>query len=140
MKEISFYSQPAKGVYHELVLTFVIQFSCICDLKKNKFIISIYFGCFCSLLWCTGFSLRWLLVTEHGLQVRGLQQLWLESSRAQAQQLWPMGLVAPRHVGSSWTRARTRVPCIGRQIPNHCATREAHICDLDQIMFLLFFC
>ena len=36
-----------------------------------------------------------------------------------------MGLVAPRHVGSSQTRARTRVPCIGRQILNHCATREA---------------
>ena len=36
-----------------------------------------------------------------------------------------MGLVAPRHVGSSWTRARTRVPCVGRRILNHCATREA---------------
>ena len=35
-----------------------------------------------------------------------------------------MGLVAPRHVGSSWTSDRTRVPCIGRQILNHCATRE----------------
>ena len=32
-------------------------------------------------------------------------------------------LAAPRHVGSSRTRARTRVPCIGRQILNHCATR-----------------
>ena len=31
----------------------------------------------------------------------------------------------PRHVGSSQTRARTRVPCIGRQTLNHCATREA---------------
>ena len=39
-----------------------------------------------------------------------------------------MGLVAPRHVGSSQTRARTHVPCIGRQILNHCATREAQIC------------
>ena len=38
-----------------------------------------------------------------------------------------MGLVAPWHVESSWTRARTRVPCIGRQILNHCATREVHI-------------
>ena len=28
-------------------------------------------------------------------------------------------------MGSSRTRARTRVPCIGRRIPNHCATREA---------------
>ncbi|KAJ8797451.1 hypothetical protein J1605_001758 [Eschrichtius robustus] len=34
---------------------------------------------------------------------------------AQAQQLWLTGPVAPRHVGSSQTRARTRVPCIGRQ-------------------------
>ena len=29
-------------------------------------------------------------------------------------------------MGSSQTRARTRVPCIGRWILNHCATREAH--------------
>ena len=36
-----------------------------------------------------------------------------------------MGLVALRHVGSSQTRAQTRVPCIGRQTLNHCATREA---------------
>ena len=39
--------------------------------------------------------------------------------------MWLTGLVAPRHVGSSQTRARTRVPCIGRQTLNHCATREA---------------
>ena len=29
---------------------------------------------------------------------------------AQAQQLWRTGLAAPWHVGSFWTRARTRVP------------------------------
>ena len=44
---------------------------------------------------------------------------------AQAQQLWLTGRVAPQHVGSSQTRAQTRVPCIGRQILNHCATKEA---------------
>ena len=44
---------------------------------------------------------------------------------AQAQQLWLTGPVAPRHVGSSQTRARTRVPCTGRQTLNHSATREA---------------
>ena len=38
-----------------------------------------------------------------------------------------MGLAAPRHVGSTWTRARTCVPCIGRRILNHCATRETHL-------------
>ena len=31
-------------------------------------------------------------------------------------------------MGSSQTRARTRVPCIGRRTLNHCATREAPIC------------
>ncbi|KAJ8796035.1 hypothetical protein J1605_002797 [Eschrichtius robustus] len=41
-----------------------------------------------------------------------------------AQYLWLTGLVAPWHVGSSQTRARTHVPCIGRQTLNHHATRE----------------
>ena len=35
-----------------------------------------------------------------------------------------MGLVAPQYVGSSQTRDRTLVPCTGRRILNHCATRE----------------
>ena len=52
------------------------------------------------------------------------QQLWLAGSRAQAQQLWCMGLDAPWHVGSSRTRDQTRVPCVGRRILNHCTTRE----------------
>ena len=39
-----------------------------------------------------------------------------------------MGLAAPRHVGSSRTRARTRVPCIGRRILNNCATGEPCRC------------
>ena len=42
----------------------------------------------------------------------------------QAQQLWPKGLVALRHVGSSQTRDQTCVPCIGRWILNHWMTRE----------------
>ena len=56
------------------------------------------------------------LVLEHWLQAHGLQQLWLVGSRVQAQQLWCTGLAAPRHVGSSRTRAQTCVPCIGRRI------------------------
>ena len=35
-----------------------------------------------------------------------------------------MGLLAPRHVGSSQTRAWTHVPCSGKQILNHRTTRE----------------
>ena len=51
--------------------------------------------------------------------------------------MWLAGLVAPRHVGSSQTRARTRVPCISRQILNHCATREA--CNsLFMFYFLIY--
>ena len=65
------------------------------------------------------------LVAEHGLQAHGLQQLWLAGSRAQAQQWWPTGLVAPQHVGLSQNRARTCVPCIGGRILNHYAAREA---------------
>ena len=85
-----------------------------------------------SSLWCAGFSLLWLLLLRStGSKCTGFsscgtwaQQLWLAGSRAQVQELWHTGLVAPRHVGSSRTRARTRVPCIGRWILNHCATRE----------------
>ena len=53
------------------------------------------------------------LVAEHKLQTRRLSSCGFT------------GLVALWHVGSSQTRARTHVPCIGRQTLNHCATREA---------------
>ena len=43
---------------------------------------------------------------------------------AWAQLLRCINLVALRHVGSSWTRDQTCVPCIGRQILIHWATRE----------------
>ena len=82
-----------------------------------------------SSLRCAGFSLWWLfLLQSMGSRHAGFssfgtwaQQLWLAGSRAQAQQLWCTGLVVPWHVVSSWTRARTCVPCTGRQILNHCA-------------------
>ena len=49
-----------------------------------------------------------------------------------------MGLVAPWHVGSSWIRDRTRVPCIGRRILNHCTTREVPVCFLRVMdMFII---
>ena len=67
------------------------------------------------LLWCVGFSLWWLLL----LRSMGSRCTGFSSCGTRAQQLWCMGLVALQHVGSSWTRARTCVPCIGRQIPRH---------------------
>ena len=39
--------------------------------------------------------------------------------------MWLTGPAAPRHVGSSRTRARTRVPRTGRRTPNRCAAGEA---------------
>jgi len=35
-----------------------------------------------------------------------------------------MGLVVLQHVGCSWSRGQTHVPCIGRQILNHWSTRK----------------
>ena len=65
------------------------------------------------------------------IAVRGPLAIAASHCGAQAQQLWLTGPAAPRHVGSSQTRARTRVPCIGRRILNHCATREAHKAVFD---------
>ena len=77
---------------------------------------------------CSGFSLRWLLLLQStGSRYVGFSSCGTRASVVVArglQQLWCLGLVALRHVGSSQTRARTCVPCIGRQILNHCATRE----------------
>ena len=83
----------------------------------------------CIYLW-----LRWVFVAARGLSLfaasGGCSSLRSTGSRhtgfrcgSQAQQLWCTGLVAPQHVGSSWTRAQTHVPCIGRRILNHCAIR-----------------
>ena len=88
------------------------------------------FGCVGSSFLCEGFlQLRQAGATLHrgarASHYRGLSHCGAQAPDAQAQQLWLTGLVAPRHVGSSQTRARTRVPCIGRQTLNHCATREA---------------
>ena len=73
-----------------------------------------------SSLWCAGFSLQWFLLCSTGSRRTGFS-----SCGTRAQQLQCTGLVALRHVGSSQTRAQTRVLCIGRRILNHCATKEA---------------
>ena len=136
----------------------LLQILSICTkLSKSRYFLFIYlfiYGCIgssllragfslvaasggCSSLWCAGFSLRWLLLMRStgsrrkGFRSCGMraQQSWLVACRAHAQQLWLSGLVTPRHVGYSRTRARTRVPCIGRWILNHCATREVQRVD-----------
>ena len=94
------------------------------------FIYLFIYGCVGFSFLCEGFLLlRQVGATLHrsaqASHHRGLSCCRVQATDAQAQQLWLTGLVAPRHVGSSQTRAQTHVPCIGRQILNHCATREA---------------
>ena len=94
------------------------------------FIYFFIFGCVGSSFLCEGFLQLWQAgATLHrgarASHYRGLSCCGAQAPDAQAQQLWLTGLVAPRHVGSSQTRARTRAPCIGRRTLNHCATREA---------------
>ena len=95
----------------------------------NNCILLAVFGCAGSLLYhagsryvvvSRGFSMSY---TSFSLQLL----LFLESTdfRAQAQQLWLMGFVAPWLVGSSQTRDRTGVPCIARQTLNQWTIREA---------------
>ena len=96
------------------------------------------FGCAGSSFLCEGLlQLRRVGATLHrgarACHYRGLSCCGAEAPDTQAQQLWLTGPVAPRHVGSSQTRAQTRVPCIGRQTLNHCATREAPL-------WVLIFC
>ena len=97
------------------------------------------YGCVVSLFLCEGFLQLWQVgATLHrgarASHYRGPSCCGALAPDAQAQQLWLTGLVAPRHVGSSQTRARTRIPYIGRQTLNHCATREAPI-----LMFLILY-
>ena len=61
------------------------------------------------------------VVVAHGLSSCGLRALERRLSSCGTR------AVAPWHVGSSQTRARTRVPCFGRRILNHCATREVPV-------------
>ena len=114
-------------------------------LKKLLFIYLFIFGCVGSSFLREGFlQLQQAGATLHcgarASHYHGLSCCGAQAPDAQAQQLWLTGLVAPRHVGSSQTRARTRVPCIGRQILNHCATREGpyfpfNICEISSDIY-----
>ena len=102
----------------------------VCFFYINLFIYLFIFGCVGSSFLCKGFlQLRRAGATLHrgarASHCRSLSWCGAQAPDAQAQQLWLTGLVALRHVGSSQTRVRTHVHCIGRQILNHRATREA---------------
>ena len=81
--------------------------------------------CFCARAFSSCGKWGPLFIAVRGPLIIAASRCGAQAPDAQAQQLWLTGPVAPRHVGSSQARARTCVPCIGRQILNHCATREA---------------
>ena len=99
----------------------VIPFFFLNEFKKT--FISLFLAALglCCCMWALGaVSKGYSLVTLHGLLVvvaslleeHGLQGTW-------AQYLWLTGLVALQHVGVSWTRDGTHIPCTGSQIPHH---------------------
>ena len=80
------------------------------------------------LLLVSGFLRLWRVGAPLGCSVWASHRGGLSLPHA-APTLCCKGLVAPRHVGSSWVRDRPRIPFIGRRILIHCVTREAlHFC------------
>ena len=77
----------------------------------------IIYGCFGSSFLCEGFLLLWQVgATLHrgarASHYRGFSRCGAQAPDAQAQHLWLTGPAAPRRVGSSQTRARTRAPAL----------------------------
>ena len=101
LPRFAFLSRP-KYTKHILFLSFFLSFLCVAELGL----------CCCEQVFSCCSTGVYSLVSVHRLY-----GLW-------AQCLWPTGLVASRHVGSSLTRDGTLVPCISRQIFNHQTTRE----------------
>ena len=107
------------------------------DLKEKKYFYFIFWLCCFFIAACglslvavsggytllswVGFSLPWLLDAEQGSRCLG--------SVIEVH----LSLAALRHMGSSWTRDETSVPCIARRILNHCfpggASGKEHACQ-----------
>ena len=97
-----------------------IYIICIICILKNKFIYLWLHWVFNAACW---FSLAavsggLLFVVVHRLLI-------VMTSLVSEQRSKVHDLVAPLHVGSSWTRDQTHIPCIGGQILHLWTTREA---------------
>ena len=119
-----------------------LLFSCTMSLLLHVSFLQLQRARGWSLLWYVDFSLGWLLLLQStGSRCAAFgscgtqhQQLWLESSRIQVQQLWSMGLLAPRHVKSSQIRDQTCVPCPGRCILTQGPPGKSNIEHLNQCL------
>ena len=141
---------------------------CTGPLCSNVFVVKLFGGSACHLFiylfifyfwlcWVFGSCEGFLLLRQAGATLhrgagtalhrgaraplhRGPSRRGAQAPDAQAQQSWLTGPAAPRHVGSSQTRARTRVPRISRQILNHCATREALCLPFNELISWSYIC
>ena len=77
------------------------------------------------------------LVVVPGLHCSGFSCCGARALGCVGSVVWHMGLVAQRHMESSPTRDRTRVPGIGRQSLNHWTTREVPDTILHRLIHLI---
>ena len=98
--------------------------------------------CLCCCVWAFSSCGKWglllvvvweLLIAVASLVAEATLGPTSFSSCCWAQYLWPIGLAAPKHVESCWTRDGTHVPCIGWCILHHWAIKEVHGLALEII-------
>ena len=70
------------------------------------------------------FWLHWVFVRVQASHRRACSGCRAPALGSRVQELRFTSLVTPQHEGSSGTRDRTHVPCMGRWILNHWTTRE----------------
>ena len=112
-----------------LIVIDIVEILQVGILKKYPTLLFVFGFAESSLLRSLFFSCcEWELLSGCGVQAcpsRGFSCSGAWALGIGAQWLWYMGLVALQHVGwSSQTRDQTFVPCTGRQILNHWATKE----------------
>ena len=98
--------------------------------------------CLCCCVWAFSSCGKWglllvvvweLLIAVASLVAEATLGPTSFSSCCWAQYLWPIGLAAPKHVETCWTRDGTHVPCIGWWILHHWAIKEVHGLALEII-------
>ena len=125
-------SEISSSCIDPFVIIYCLSLSFVTD-----FVLFIYLFIYLYIFW-----LCWVFISMRGLSLVAVSGghsssrclglslsrpllLWSTSSRHAGSVAVVHGPSCSVACGIFQTRARTRVPCIGRQILNHCATREA---------------
>ena len=96
-----------------------------CGLSGGRAIIFQLKNFFSNLFWAAlGLRCRTRAFSSCGVHAPHYGGSFCLGAQAHRLQYWgAQALVAPRYVGSSWTKKWTRAPCIGRPILNHRTAR-----------------